>query len=244
MRPLVLAVLLAAPAAAQQHPQLSQCLGNEPKVRRWFHALNDEQRKAFQLLYNEFAENVRRRKDDGWSNGWLGNFWTHYVNDTNAHGSLGGWVKQAKTWSDSRWKLEHVAVPEAQKDLARAEAALAAAPNSAQLGRDEAAAKQNLADLQELASRQFGACSDWALDTCDTLKTVAQDQFELTTFTITLTSWLGDSGAHMITKACPKAGGECIVLDAWKRGLPELVTMDEAVKGPAKALSCFRPPGD
>jgi hypothetical protein len=217
---------------------LAQCLGNETGVRNWYHALEPEERTAFDALYVAYAVNVRRRGGDDWSHGWLGNFWTHYVNDVNANGSIGGLFKDAATYTESRTKLEKEELPQAMTAYGRAKAALDRAPDNAHLRLAEANAHERLTDLQELASRQAGTCSDWAADTKDVLSGVAQDRFTIATEVHTSVKMLGDSGAHMYTKVCRKSGG-CVIFDPWKRGYPELTTVEEQAKGASFANSCF-----
>lgn len=239
MRSLVLALLLAPFPARAANPLLAQCLANESGVRTWVHALSPEERTSFNALYDAYAANVKRRNGDSWSHGWTGNFWTHYVNDTNANGSIGGLFEEASTWTDSRTKLEKVALPDAQRDLASAEANLARAPGNARLERAADLARQRLTDLQELASRQGGTCSDWAADTKDVLSAVKQEHFSVDTEVKVSVGMLGDSGAHMFAKVCRKAGGSCLIFDPWKRGYPELATVEEQARGASRANSCF-----
>lgn len=239
--PLLLAVALAISAAAQtpRYPLLAQCLGNETGVRNWYHALEPAERASFEALYKAYASNVRRRNDDKWSHGWLGNFWTHYVNDVNVNGAIGGLFKEASTWTDSRTKLEKEALPQAQRAYGRAKADLDRAPDNARLRRAEAAARERLEDLQELASREAGTCSDWAADTKDALSAVAQAHFTVDTEVRTSARMLGDSGAHMYAKVCRKGGSGCVIFDPWKRGYPELATVEEQARGASSANSCF-----
>jgi hypothetical protein len=239
--PLALTLALALPAAGQSpsYPLLAQCLGNENGVRAWYHALAPEERASFDALYSAYAANVKKRNGDQWSHGWLGNFWTHYVNDVNANGSIVGLFKEADTWTDSRTKLEKEALPQAQRAYGQAKAALDRAPDNARLKISEANAHERLVDLQELASRQGGTCSDWAADTKEVLTAVAQPHFTIATEVHTSVKMLGDSGAHMYVKACRKSGADCIVFDPWKRGYPELTTVEEQAKGSSFANSCF-----
>jgi len=244
MRALVLAVLIGWPAAsvsaeAPRYPLLAQCLGNETGVRNWYHALEPAERESFDALYRAYAENVRKRNGDSWSHGWLGNFWTHYVNDTNANGAIGGLFKESSTWTESRTKLEKEALPQAMKDAAKAKADLDQAPDNSRLIQAEAAARRNLEDLQELASRQAGTCSDWAADTRDVLSAVSQPHFAVSTEIHVSAKMFGDSGAHMYAKVCRKTGSGCLVFDPWKRGYPELTTVEEQEKGASFANSCF-----
>lgn len=238
---MILAAGLAVPAAAQtpRYPLLAQCLAGETGVRRWYHALEPAERESFEALYEAYAANVRRRSGDGWSHGWLGNFWTHYVNDVNANGAVGGLFKQASTWNESRSKLEKEALPEAQRAYARARADLARAPDNARLRSAAGAARERLEDLQELASRQAGTCSDWAADTRDVLSSVPQPHFAIDTEVRVAVGMLGDSGSHIFAKACRKPGGGCLIFDPWKRGYPELATEAEQAKGASNANSCF-----
>lgn len=237
---MVLAAGLAVPAAAQspRYPLLAQCLAGETGVRNWYHALEPAERESFEVLYEAYAANVRRRSGDGWSHGWLGNFWTHYVNDVNANGALGGLFQGASTWTESRTKLEKEALPRAQQEHARAGADLARAPDNARLRRAADAARERLEGLQELASRQAGTCSDWAADTRDVLSAVPQPHFTIDTEVRVSAKMLGDSGAHIYAKVCRKAGG-CLIFDPWKRGYPELATEAEQAKGASNANSCF-----
>lgn len=245
MRPFsaaVAALLLAPPAWSQtesHYSLLAQCLANESGVRRWVHELSSEERASFNALYSAYADNVRRRDGDEWTHGWTGNFWTHYVNDVNANGAIGGLFKEASTWTDSRTKLEKVVLPEAQRDLAKAEADLKNAPGDARLARGAQNARQRLLDLQELASRQGGTCSDWAADTKEVLSAVKQEHFTIDTEVKVSVGMLGDSGAHMFAKVCRKTGGSCLVFDPWKRGYPELATAEEQARGASRANSCF-----
>jgi hypothetical protein len=247
MRPLLLAFVLVAPAlaAAQappRHPLLAQCFSNESGVRRWYHALQPAEQGSFDALYAEYSDLVRRHSDkngDNWSHGWRGNFWTHYVNDTNTYGAIGGLFQTVSTWEDSRTKLQRESLPEAQREYARARKAAADAPGSARLADAERAARQHLEDLQEMASQQAGTCSDWAVDVKYAVSRVAQPHFSIETEIKTTVGLLGDSGSHMFAKACPKSGGACIILDPWKRGYPELATVAEESRGASAANSCF-----
>jgi len=249
MRPLLLLLVLVAPAAAQmpaRHPLLAQCFSNETGVRRWYHALQPAEQDSFEALYAAYSDLVRRHSDkngDNWSHGWRGNFWTHYVNDTNAHGSIGGLFQTASSWGDSRTKLQQEALPEAQRAYARARQAAADAPGSAVLANSEKSTRQRLADLQEMASQQAGTCSDCAVDVKYAVSNVVQPHFSIETEIKTLGGILGgilgDSGSHMYAKACLKSTENCIILDPWKRGYPELATVAEQSRGASAANSCF-----
>ena len=232
--------LLAAPAAAQQprYPLLAQCLGNETGVRRWYHALSPEAQDSFEALYAEYAALVRRNKEDGWSNGWRGNLWTNVRNDFSAHPVL-GLFKSAVNYTDSRTKLVEEALPQAEANLATAERNAAAAPNSAVHANGLRLARQRVEELREYAAQKAGTCSDWATEVKFVLSRVPQPHFAIDTEVSVAVGALGDSGSHMYAKVCPKAGGECVVLDPWKRGYPELTTAAEQARGVSNANSCF-----
>lgn len=104
MRPLflLLAAALAAPAAALDQLDASYepseavgvCLGGYPDLRQWVHAYDEETREEFYSMYRAYAAMVLRRRNEGWSNGNLGNLRTN----------LGG--RHALQWENSRTALE------------------------------------------------------------------------------------------------------------------------------------------
>lgn len=256
--PLIFLFLAAGPAASQVPeepadiagaparpsetlgPELGLCLGSQRGVREFYHALTAAEKVSFNALYAAFRDNVALRNSQGWTHDWAGNFWTNTRNGIIDHGWLKGLVKPSLSWAESRRALEASAARLAEHALPEAEAAAAADPGSRSKANHLRLLREQHEDLQKMLRHGFGTCGDWALDTYDAVLRVPQEHFSIEKRGMILNARLGDSGAHAFVRVCRKSGGSpCIVLDAWKRGLPELVTDAEIAKGPSKADSCF-----
>jgi hypothetical protein len=243
MRPaaLLLAVLLAAPALGQTRSRnalLGQCLANESGVRRWYHALTTEQQDEFETLYAAYADHVRRRKAEGWTNGWRGNVRTNSANaDLNERFER---VGRGAGYSASRSQLDLDAA-DSERRLADLEARQRRG-SSAAFDRVVQNERDALEWLRAMKGASFGTCGDWASETKFVLDAIPRTHFEVATRTTRSlpVPVFQDSFSHVFAVVCLKGDARnCLVLDPWKRGYPEAATVEEQAKGVSSANSCF-----
>lgn len=237
-----LPLLLAAAAAASEPRLLDQCLNNDAGgAGAFYKALSPAERADFRSLFAAYEANVAKRKAEGWSHGLRGNFWTNLGNSWSEHGFWKGLFAEARTYDDSRTKLE-AELEKAHAEELKATRALAGAQDNAQLQRVLASAHKRRRDLEELAdNRSFGRCHDWAMDTRDVLRAVGQKSFAIDTRIHVSAAALGDSGSHIFATACRAASASsCLAFDPWMRGDPELASIAEQDKGASQAYTCFK----
>ncbi len=243
MRALLL-VVLALPAGAQEEhvlPQLDPqqtldfCLGHDSDVRNYVHGYynDDAARAEFQRLYAAYSAMVVKRRNEGWSNGGLGNLTTNAGNAMDRYGSA-WWLpwKNPPQWDESRTKLDEL-IAQTRVDLAHA-----------QTPQDQATIKARLDNYETFANGRFGVCNDWQHETAEILRRAGTSKFSVNE---TALDGPTSGTSHAYVLVCPQSDRtHCVAFDPWKRGLPELFTDNEAARGPSRAVGCFtndRPPG-
>jgi hypothetical protein len=237
-----LPLLLAVSAVAAEPRLLDQCLNNDPNgAGAFYRKLTAGEQSDFRSLYAAFEKNVVTRNEEGWSHGKIGNFWTNLGNSWAEHGFWKGLIQEPNTYAESVTKLQ-AELKRAQDEEVEAARLAAQNKSSAQAQRVLAERTKRRKDLEELLdNRSFGRCNDWALDTRDVLKKVAQKSFSIDTKIHVSNAAMGDSGSHIFAVACrPSPAGGCLAFDPWMRGLPELATLAEQEKGSGQSYTCFK----
>ena len=236
----LLAALLAAPSQAEElvlpeldpAQTLAACLANDTDVRNYVHGYyrDDDAREEFKRLYAAYARTVVKRRNEGWSNGEVGNFKTNWINAWQRYRVL-ALFENAPQWDESRTRLE------ALIDQTKRKAAAAQGPEK------EALLKQ-LAEYQEFAAGRFGVCNDWQHEVAASLRSAGPRRFVVRE---TMNEGSNASTSHAYVLVCPQSdAAHCVAFDPWKHGTPELYTDTAIARGPNEAHGCFTdapPPG-
>lgn len=228
MKPLAAAFLLlcAVPAGATDAQKLwTACRNNASSVYMFYNRLPESARPQFERMYGAYADMVRRRKAEGWTNGLMGNQSTNWRRSFREYG-IAGLVKTADSPA-SKAALERE-ISELEREFETA-------------SRDRRREiLTRLTEIRQQASLPRGVCEDWAKETSEVARGAASPEFKVEWHEIR-------RGGHAVTFVT-HASGACIAMDPWYRGLPELVGCGEAEDiSASETPSCFAaypPPAD